>query len=89
MYSKKQWPGISNSKKIFMREINILREMKNRCFRAWHSNRFVPNQGLERKDVKALNGKRSNASRPAYSSRLTWLAERQAEAQLMEREKYV
>ena len=54
-----------------MREINVLRKMKNRCFRDWHSNRFVANQELERKDMKERNVKRANPSRPAHRWGLT------------------
>jgi hypothetical protein len=73
-------------KKTFIREINVLRVMRNRCFQDWHSNRFVANQELERKDVKALNVKRSNPLRRARSSGLTYLVGRQADAQLSEKE---
>ena len=72
-----------------MREINVLRKMKNRCFRDWHSNRFVANQELERKDMKERNVKRANPSGPAHRWGLTWLVEREAKAQILEKEEWL
>ena len=44
------------------------------------------NQELERKDMKGRNVKRANPSRSAHRWGLTWLVEREAKAQIVEKE---